>query len=381
MDVSARMAGNVSYVNPRTGRTWSVTQPLWRAPDDGGVLDLSEGVGLRRADIVASERSLWRYAPALRVRRSVTLGEGWTPLLSTGWNGRRVMVKADHMSPSGSFKDRGAAALVNYLIGCDVEAVVDDSSGNMGAALAMYAAAAGVKCRIVCPESTSVEKQAQICAFGAELVTTPGVRENATAFAMASPAPWFYATHSMQPFFIEGTKTVAFEIWEQLGFRAPDAVIAPLGQGGNVLGCAIGFAELKAAGEIDRIPRIYGVQAANCAPFVDAAFDPRAVKPGIAAGIQCAEPMRPERIQSVVAASGGKILAVSDDEIVDALRSFLAQGLYVEPTTATVGAAATKLFDGGAIRQQETAVLLLTGHGLKAAATINAALRLTETKS
>jgi threonine synthase len=251
----------------------------------------------------------------------------------------------------------------------------------MGAALAMYAASAGIKCRIVCPESTSAEKQAQIRAFGAELVTTPGVRENATGFAMASAAPWFYATHSMQPFFLEGAKTVAYEIWEQLGFRAPDAVIAPLGQGGNVLGCAIGFAELKAAGEIDRVPRIYGVQAANCAPFVDAAFDPRAVRPGIAAGIQCAEPVRRDRIRASVAESGGMFLAVADEEIVDALRSFLRQGLYIEPTAATVGAAATRLFDTGAIRAHETAVLLLTGHGLKAAATINAALRLTEKKA
>jgi threonine synthase len=373
------MSRDISYVNPRTGGRWPISQPRWCAPDDHGVLELEEGPGIRRHQINSGEHSLWRYAAALRgVRRTVSLNEGWSPLLQVKWNGRSVHAKADHMSPSGSFKDRGACVLVNYLMNQGIEAVVDDSSGNMGSALAMYAAAAGIKCRIVCPESTSAEKKAQIRAFGADLLATPGVRENATSVAMSSPEPWFYATHSMQPFFLEGTKTVAYEIWEQLGFRAPDAVIAPLGQGGNVLGCAIGFEELRTAGEIDRLPRIYGVQASNCAPLVDAAFNPKNIKPGIASGIQCAEPKRGDRIKTRVAGSGGALLAVSDDEITVALRSFLLQGLYVEPTTAVVGAAATRLFEENAIQPHETVVILLTGHGLKTAATINSVLHLTE---
>jgi threonine synthase len=363
------------YINPRTGRSWPASEPLWRAPDDGGPLELSPGAGMCAAEIDSRVHSLWRYAAALRVGPPrVTLGEGWTALLDIEWCGLRVYAKADHLMPTGSFKDRGTAVMLNYLLDRGIECVVDDTSGNMGASLATYAAATRARCRIFCPESTTPEKIAQMRSLGADVHTVPGARDRATDAASSQPAPWFYASHILQPFFLEGTKTVAYELWEQLGFTAPDAVIAPLGQGGNILGLHIGFSELLRSGAIASMPRLYAVQAANCAPFAHAyssgSLEGMTVTPTIAAGIASARPARLEAVIAAVRGSRGSIISVSEEEIRSALQAFLERGLYVEPTTAVVGAAARRLAARGAIEPRQKVALLLTGHGLKAAQTV-----------
>lgn len=364
------------YVNPRTRRSWTTATPLWRAPDDMGPLELSPGAGLRADEIDVREHSLWRYAAALRVAPPrVRLCEGWTALLRIDWGGLAMYAKADHLMPTGSFKDRGTAVMLNYLLEHGVEAVVDDTSGNMGASLATYAAAARMRCQIFCPESTTREKIAQMRALGANVQTVPGARDAATELASTQPEPWFYASHILQPFFLEGTKTVAYELWEQLGFAAPDAVMAPLGQGGNILGLHLGFSELLRAEAITAMPRLYAVQAENCAPFLHALrgvpLQTMSLAPTIAAGIASARPARLESVLAAVQGSGGSFVAVSEAEIRDALQRFLRRGLYVEPTTAVVGAAATRLIAQGAIGPSQQVVLLLTGHGLKAAQAIS----------
>ena len=267
-------SGEARYVNPRTGAEWPTEAPLWRAPDDGGYVNLSPGAGLGPGDIDRGELSLWRYAKALRLAAPpiVTLGEGWTPLVHTTWGERPVWFKCDHLMPSGSFKDRGTAVMLNYLHQVGIEAVLEDSSGNAGASVATYAAALGMSCRVLVPASAPAPKKVQIAAFGAEVVAIEGSRDDVARAAEAEAERMFYACHNRQPHFLEGTKTLAFELWEQMGFRAPDAVVAPLGQGSNIMGLHIGFQELLAAGEIERLPRIYAVQAANCAPY-HAAFE------------------------------------------------------------------------------------------------------------
>ncbi len=372
------------YVNPRTGALWPTDEALWKAPDDGGYLNLTVGGGLTPDDIDRGEHSLWRYRAALRLPGppAVTLGAGWTPLLRVDWDGAPVRMKADYLMASGSFKDRGIAVMLNYLQQVGVTSVMGDSSGNAGASAATFAAALGLACRIFVPASAPAAKKIQMAAMGAEVTPIEGSRDDVAAAALAAAQDVFYAGHNHQPFFLEGTKTLAFELWEQLGFRAPDCVIAPLGQGSNIMGSHIGFAELLARGQIDALPRIYAIQAAHCAPYHAAyqsggdAAAPIVAKPTIADGIASATPVRLREVLAAVRESGGAILAVEEDEIVSALAKFGQRGLFVEPTSAAAGAGLSRLLASGAIRPGETIAVVLTGTGLKAVEKIGAALSL-----
>src|SRR5687767_14105478 len=373
----------MNYIDAVTGETYPLDQPRWCA-DNGNYLNLGPAPGIKRADIDRERYSVWRYAKALVVdaAEAVTMGEGWTPLVLRDWAGASVLMKLEFMMPTGSFKDRGMTVMVSYLKSCGIDHVLEDSSGNAGASLSAYAAAAGMHCRILVPETASYPKIAQIAACGADVVTIRGSRQDVADAAMRMSSEIFYASHNWQPFFAEGTKTLAYELWEQLGFRAPDNVVTPLGYGSNVLGCLRGFDELERSGEIERLPRVFGVQAENCAPYYAAwkagadALVPTTVKPTIAEGIASSKPTRVKEVLDGVRASGGEIVAVSEGEIVEALRDLARQGLYVEPTSAAGAAGLTQLLASGAIKPGETTVLVLTGTGLKASERIGELLEL-----
>ena len=371
------------YVDSVTGATYSLAQPRWRG-DSGGHVNLGPAPGLKRGDIDGSFRSLWRYRKALLVdaASAVTLGEGTTPLVGAEWDGVDLEFKLDFMMPTGSFKDRGTTVMVSYLKSRGITEVLEDSSGNAGASLSAYCARAGMRCRVLVPETASYAKIAQIAACGADVVTIKGPRQEVAEAALAMSREIFYASHNLQPFFAEGTKTLAYELWEQLGFRAPDSVVMPVGYGSNVLGCDRGFSELLRNGEIERMPRLYGVQAANCAPFY-AAFragvehvTPVPVSPTVAEGIASSKPTRVREVLAPVRASGGEIVAVAEDEIVRALGALAKKGFYVEPTSAAAAAGLSQLIARRAIRKGETTVLVLTGSGLKASETIGELLKL-----
>lgn len=372
------MSFGAEYVNPRTGRRWSAAEALWRAPDDGGYVNLAPGDGIAKAEIDRDARSLWRYRSAIRLPKEpqVTLGEGWTPLLPTRWGEATVHLKAEYLMPSGSFKDRGTAVMINYLQQVGVPKILEDSSGNAGASIATYAAAAGVRCRILIPASAPAGKRIQIAAMGAEVVPVEGTRDEVAARALEEAETAFYGSHNWQAYFLEGTKTLAFELWEQFGFKVPDAVVVPLGNGSNVLGCHIGFSELRRRGEIDRLPRIFGVQAANCAPFhATLATDGEelvAIRPSptLADGIASAKPVRVADTVRALRESGGGTVAVSEEEIAGAFRQLARLGHFVEPTCAAGAAGLNRLLRDGQIRPEHRAVLVLTGSGLKASAAI-----------
>jgi threonine synthase len=373
----------VSYIDPSTGRTYPLDQARWRA-DSGHHLNLSEGPGLSRRDIDPACYSVWRYARAIRVDpgQAVSMGEGWTPLLAGEWAGSPVRFKLEFMMPTGSFKDRGMTVMVSYLRSRGITEVLEDSSGNAGASLAAYAAAAGLRCRILVPRTASYPKIAQIAAAGADVVVVEGSRQDVADAALRHSREIFYASHNWQPFFEEGTKTLAFELWEQLGYRAPDAVVVPLGYGSNILGCHRGFGELARGGEIGRRPRLFGVQASNCAPLFRTlragapALVPTTVTPTVAEGIASSKPTRVGEVLAAVRDSGGDIVAVEEAEIVEALGALARVGLYVEPTSAAAAAGLGRLRAEGAIRPDETTVLVLTGTGLKASAGIGELLKL-----
>jgi threonine synthase len=326
---------------------------------------------MARGEIDIGEASLWRYRTALTLKGPprVSLGEGWTPLVTRDWDGAPIRFKLESQMPTGSFKDRGTAVMLNHLLEVGVGPIHEDSSGNAGSSIATYAAAAGIPCRIFVPASAPRGKVVQIAASGAAVEAIPGTRQAVTDAALAATGKSFYASHNWQPFFIEGTKTLAYELWEQLGFTVPDNVLVPTGYGSNILGLERGFDELMRRGEVTRMPRLFAVQAANCAAFAaawsgDAALSPQ---PTMADGIATVKPVRTAEVLAALRRSNGGVVAVPEQEIAPALRRLGRLGLYVEPTSATVGAALSRLITGGTIRTGETTIAVITGHGLKAA--------------
>jgi threonine synthase len=373
----------MEYIESTSGTTYPIDQPRWCA-DDGGYLNLTAGAGLKRDRIKQDRYSVWRYAAAIGVddAHAVSLGEGWTPLHAGEWHHAHTLFKLEFMMPTGSFKDRGMTVMVSYLKSRGIDRVLEDSSGNAGASLSAYAAAAGMQCRILVPQTASYPKIAQIAACGADVVTIRGSRQDVADAALRMSREIFYASHNWVPFFVEGTKTLAYELWEQLGFSAPDNVVTPLGYGSNVLGCLRGFEELARAGEIQRVPRVFGVQAENCAPYYAAylaggeSLVPTNVSATIAEGIASSKPTRVREVLRGVRESGGGIVAVSESEIVEALRLLARKGLYVEPTSAAGAAGLTRLLASGQVKPQERTVLVLTGTGLKASERIGELLEL-----
>ena len=358
---------------PACGTAYPADRPLWHC-DCGGPLDLEPGQGLRRSGIHADDASLWRYRAALALKESprVSLGEGWTPLVTRHWDGAPVRFKLESQMPTGSFKDRGTAVMLNHLLQVGVGPIHEDSSGNAGSSIATYAAAAGLRCRIYVPASAPRGKVVQIAAAGAEVRAIPGTREAVTEAALAAIGESFYASHNWHPYFIEGTKTLAYELWEQLGFAVPDNILVPTGYGSNILGLDRGFDELIRQGEISRRPRLFAVQAENCSALAAAwavgaadyvPFTPTAT---IADGIATVKPVRTAEVLAALRRSGGRVVTVPEAEIGPALKTLGRLGLFVEPTAATAGAALSRLLRDRTIRPDETTIVVLTGHGLKA---------------
>jgi threonine synthase len=354
--------------------SFPASELIWCCRNCGGPLNV-EGIPLlHRSDIVSDRASLWRYQKALVHQGPVTvsLGEGWTPLIPGIWRGVNVYWKSEFVSISGSFKDRGVSVMINHLLANGVTRVAEDSSGNGGAAVATYAAAAGLPCRIYVPALTSPSKITQIAATGAEVIRIAGSRQAVADAAMADKSGYFYASHNWDPAFLDGIKTVGYEIWEQLGFDVPDAIVAPTGGGSNVLGCFRAFSGLREAGEVDRLPRLYGAQSESCQPMARGfqagteTYIEAESKPSIAEGIAVSHPVRSREVLAAARESGGGIYAVSEEAIGIAHEKLARSGLYVEPTTAAAGALLDQLIEQGAIRAGERVVVILTGSGLKA---------------
>ena len=364
------------HLYDRSGAQYPIDDVRWRGAD-GSPLMVSALDGITRDDVDRSERSQWRYSAALPVPLArLSLGEGCTPLLPATIEGIPVLAKAEWFNPSGSFKDRGTSVMLAMLAAQGISDILEDSSGNGGASVAAYAAAAGMDATILVPESTAPSKIVQARAHGARIQLVPGSRQATSDEAIRQAATRFYASHNWHPFFLQGTKLLAYEIWEDLGFRAPDAVIVPAGSGSLVLGCALGFGELVASGAIDRIPRILAVQPENCSPLAAAhAMGMSSTldgdwRPTLAEGASIEHPVRDREVLAAVKNSHGGFQTVAEEAIPDAVLTLAAQGLYVEPTSAIVAAAVPGLVGQGLIGAGDTAVMVLTGSGLKAGHTM-----------
>jgi threonine synthase len=362
-----------AYLDPRTGQTFPLDQPRWSGPNRAPLL-LTSLPGMRRADIDTATRSLWRYRAAfpMQVDEPISMGEGCTPLIRRTLRGAPALLKCEWFMPTGSFKDRGASVMLSLLRAQGIRDVLEDSSGNGGAAVSAYAAAGGLNATIMAPASTSPAKTVQMRAHGATVDLIPGTRQDTADAAVRRSETTFYASHNWHPFFLHGTKTLAYELWEDLGFRVPDNIITPCGAGSNVLGCEIGFSELLRAGEIDTMPRIFAAQPANCGPiaaaFIAGSDTPVACRilPTIAEGTAIAQPIRLAEVLGALRETRGGAVMLSETEIAAATLDLARIGIYVEPTAAQAAAAFARLLGAGTITAEQTTVLVLTGGGLKA---------------
>lgn len=352
-------------------KRYSTNEKVWRC-ECGGLLDLEFSPSFPKEKIQSRKPSMWRYREALPVeadKNIISFDEGFTPLLGVELGRQKVLIKQDHIFPTGSFKDRGASVLISKVKELGIDKVVEDSSGNSGSAIAAYCAKGQIACDIYIPADTTEGKYTQIQLFGAKLNKILGSREDAANSGFKAAQKEYYASHSWNPYFLHGTKTIAFEVWEQLGWRAPDTLILPVGSGSLLLGAYIGFQELLKVGEISKLPKFVGVQSENCAPLYKAYVDklpsiPKIVKKEtLAEGLAIAEPVRGKEILDAVKNSQGKFLVVRDDEIVTSMKEIYSKGFYIEPTSAATIAGVKQYLNE--MSEDEVIVSIFTGNGLK----------------
>jgi len=320
----------------------------------------------------ATKRSgIWKYRNMLSLpddAPEINLGEGGTALVDACYESENVFFKLEYQNPTGSYKDRGSAVLVSFLISRGVNAVVEDSSGNAGASLAAYAARAGLRSRIFVPASASGPKREQIKHFGAELVAVPGPRSAAaTAVRAAVSENWIYASHAFMPFGLTGIATIAYELFQELGNKTPGTVIAPVGHGGLLFGIINGFKALRMASVTSCEPFYVGVQAAGCAPIFTA-YEKHEItlrepqeSDTIAEGVKVSTPIHGSDLLHEVENQRGCFMQVTEEELIQSYNSLSKRGFFVEPTSALPWAA----YEKGKGRFPEPVIMILTGAGYK----------------
>jgi threonine synthase len=329
---------------------------------------------------------IWGYRSLLPVSSEVepvTLGEGNTPLLrstalETKFEQAEIYIKNESVNPTLSFKDRPLSVALTVARQFNVEGVVTASTGNTGVAAAAYAARAGLPCRIYVPKSTPKEKLIMMEMYGAKIELVEGTFSDAyfVSGQDAEKNGWFNLTSTfLNPYAIEGDKTLAYEIQEQYG-GVPDWIVIPIGAGPLLVSCYKGFKELQLAGKVSRLPRMVGVQATNCAPTVQA-FESglKKVEPWdqssntVASGIAdplTTYPQDGTRTLTTIYESEGCGIAVKDERILHYQKMLAkAEGVFAEPASATAIAALEIMKEEGYLQKDESVVTVITGHGLK----------------
>lgn len=357
---------------------------IWRCNCGGPVSIATRGRFDPRA-ISSRPFTIWRYREAIGIGRSVdpvTLGEGFTPIVTREIEGLPARFKLEFLMPTGSFKDRGASVVMSHLAASGVSHAVEDSSGNAGIAMAAYGSRAGVAVDILVPDDTPRPKLSAIEACGGRLMRIPGGRAAASAEALRRAESGLpFASHVWNPYFLEGTRTFAFEVWEQMDRRMPPRVFLPVGNATLLIGAFDGFVQLREDGLASSLPRLTAVQAAACAPLAEPEAERPARVPGrgvegsgpatLADGIRIASPPRSRRAREATQRSAGCVLAVSEEEIRSAWSLLGRNGLDIEPTSAVAFAGALRWMRSdpeAASREIETEgppLIVLTGTGLK----------------
>jgi threonine synthase len=313
-----------------------------------------------------------RFLPIGDATPTMTLGEGFTPLVRAGRLGSalglaNLYLKIEGQNPTGSFKDRGMVVAVAKAAEAGARAIVCASTGNTSASAAAYGAAAGMEVIVVLPKGQiAIGKLLQALVAGAKVVAIDGNFDQALGIVRALAEQDDHPVtlvNSVNPFRLEGQKTAAFEICDDLG-RAPDILAIPVGNAGNISAYWAGFGEYAAAGIVGSTPRMWGFQAAGAAPLV---VGHRIERPEtIATAIRIGDPASWTKAIEARDASGGRIAAVTDDEIIAAYRALARfEGIFCEPASAASVAGVTKAAAAGEIDPDALVVCVLTGHGLK----------------
>jgi len=326
--------------------------------------------------------SVWKYKeflPILDESKIVTLNEGGTNLhkcnnLAKELKLKGLYVKNEGENPTGSFKDRGMTVGVTKALELNAKTVVCASTGNTSASLAAYAAKAGLRCVVFIPSrKIALGKLAQTMIHGAKVVAVRGGFDVALEMVVeASKRFGLYLLNSINPFRIEGQKTAAFEVCDQLGWRPPDRIILPVGNAGNISAYWKGLRELHDLGIIGSMPRMTGIQASGASPIAAAIMKgDEAIKPvkkpeTIATAIRIGNPVSWKRALKAIRESKGTAEIATDREIMSAQRLLARkEGIFVEPASAASIAGLRKLIKKGEVDHNESVICVATGHGLK----------------
>ncbi|MCP4589826.1 MAG: threonine synthase [bacterium] len=371
------------------GGTCALDEVVYTCGACGGNLDVQyDYEAIRRSwsrdDLEANpDRSIWRYHPLYPVSTRLEAPPiGWTPLFRADGLGKplgltSVFVKDDGRNPSASFKDRASVIALARARDIGRELVTGASTGNAGSSTAVLAAAMGMRARIFIPRAAPRAKVAQLLAFGAEVLSVDGTYDDAFDLCLAATERfgWYNRNTGYNPFTREGKKSVSFEICEQLGWRVPDLVVVPVGDGNIISGVWKGFEDLLKIGFIDRVPRLLAVQAEGSAAVVQALEGDGSIQPvsgeTVADSISVSVPRDGAAAVRAVQASGGFGVTVSDEEILAAIPAVArGAGVFGEPAGVTAYAGLKKAAEQGKVEPEETIVFLVTGNGLKDVASV-----------
>jgi threonine synthase len=338
--------------------------------------DLARGAAARAAGRPRLMERYRAFLPITDATPALTLGEGGTPLVHAARLGAAIGVpdlhlKIEGQNPTGSFKDRGMVLAVAKAAEAGARAIVCASTGNTSASAAAYGAAAGMEVIVVLPRGQIAKgKLLQALMAGARVVAIDGNFDQALAIVRALSEQDDHPVtlvNSINPFRLDGQKTAAFEVCDELG-RAPDVLAIPVGNAGNISAYWAGFRDYAAAERIEGTPRMWGFQAAGAAPLVTGV---RVDHPEtVATAIRIGDPASWSLAVTARDASGGRISAVTDDEILAAYRDLAAtEGIFCEPASAAGVAGVRKAAAAGELDPSALVVCVVTGHGLKDPAT------------
>jgi threonine synthase len=335
-----------------------------------------------RAKIAAGPLTLWRYADLLPVApdSAVDLGTGFTPLvradrLAAELGLGEVWLKNDTRNPTNSFKDRVTSVALSKALEFGFKVAACASTGNLANSVAAHAARAGMRSYVFIPSDLEQGKIVTTAVYGGNLVAIRGNYDdvNRLCAELASIYEWAFVNVNMRPYYAEGSKTLAFETAEQLGWSVPDHVVVPVASGSLLTKIRKGFDELYKVGLLDEEPhvRVSGAQALGCSPvakaFIERADTIRPVKPDtIAKSLAIGNPADGYFALDVVRTTGGAFATVTDDEIVDGIRLLArTEGIFAETAGGVTVATLKKLASEGVVRSDERVVVYITGHGLK----------------
>jgi threonine synthase len=367
-------------------RSFGLSEIEYVCPDCGGNLDAlydyeRAGRQLNKTTLAADRNfTIWRYRALLPiddVSLAPPLAVGWTPIydcqrLTAEFGVRRLLIKDDGRNPTGSFKDRPSALAVVKACEAGARVITTASSGNAGSALAGMCASVGLESVIFAPTYAPAAKIAQLQIYGSKVVLVEGSYDEAFDLCLEAGRRygWYQRSTGYNPFMSEGKKTAALEIGEQLNWEVPDKVFVGVGDGCIIGGLWKGFNDLHRLGLIDRLPQMVGVQAEGSSAIVDAANGDGVVREGpaqtIADSINVGRPRDATKAIRAIRDSGGCGVKVSDEEIITAIsRLARSTGVFAEPAGAAAFAGFIKHCETGAIKPDESALLMLTGNGLK----------------